>query len=167
MPNIFDSECDAIVNPTNPQGVMGGGLAGQFAQRYPEMLEWYKRQCTDGTHKIGEVQLYRTQFNLDHPGGPTNKVRSVIVNFPTMDLGHPAKLEDIKSGLEHLRMILQTQSDDLPPEVKITSIAIPPLGCGIGRLNWDEVEPLIREALGDLEDIQVDLYPPDGAVYSL
>lgn len=154
--NIFDSECVAIVNTTNIQGVMGGGLALQFRQRYPEMFEAYKLACSKGEHKMGEMLFYN-----DRSG-------KIIVNFPTMK--HPgmwAKLSDIEDGLKDLRHMLLTLSDTEQADPAITSIAIPGLGCGIGRLSWGEVAPLIKEHLGDIQGLTVELYPPDAPKYTL
>lgn len=154
--NIFDSECVALVNTTNLQGVMGGGLAAQFAQRYPKMYEAYKLECAmGGCHKMGEMLFYH-----DDSG-------KIIVNFPTMSYpGMRAKLSDIEDGLKDLRRaILTSQESDFLPT--ISSIAIPGLGCGIGRLSWGEVAPLIIQYLGDIQGLTVELYPPDAPKYTL
>lgn len=156
MPNIFDSDCQVLVNPTNIQGVMGAGLALQFAQRYPKMYEVYKLECfMGGSHRMGEMLFYH-----DDSG-------KIICNFPTMKYpGQRAKLSDIEAGLKDLRRaILTSQDSDFLST--ITSIAIPPLGCGYGRLSWHAVSALIKEILGDLKDVRIDIYPPEGEVYSL
>jgi O-acetyl-ADP-ribose deacetylase (regulator of RNase III) len=76
-----------------------------------------------------------------------------VINFPTK--GHwrsRSKLSDIKAGLLDLRAVIRQRH--------IESIAIPPLGCGNGRLNWSDVRPLIVEALADLPDVRAVVYPP-------
>ena len=57
-------------------------------------------------------------------------------------------------GLDDLRHVIE--------ELEISSIALPPLGCGHGGLDWDDVRSLIEERLGDL-DVVVHLYAPEGA----
>ena len=64
--SIFDSDCHAIVNTTNCDGEMGAGLAGQFRSLYPSMYKHYRIACVNGEHKLGEVMLYRTQFDITH-----------------------------------------------------------------------------------------------------
>jgi O-acetyl-ADP-ribose deacetylase (regulator of RNase III) len=147
--NIFDSDCTAIVNTTNIQGIMGAGLAGQFRRRYPEMNAAYEEACADGTHRMGEMLLY-----FDQSG-------KVIVNFPTMKFpGMRADLADIENGLRDLRKVLVEEGID--------SVAIPALGCGIGRLDFGDVEELIQKILGDMTgEVRVDVYPPDRGKYQL
>jgi O-acetyl-ADP-ribose deacetylase (regulator of RNase III) len=153
--DIFESDCDALVNATNTQGVMGGGIAKGFADRFPEMLADYKRACRVGEHTIGRCHYF--------PEGD-----KVIVNFPTMTYpGQRAHLEDIEAGLLDLRVALAILSDPELANPTISSIAIPGLGCGIGRLEWDDVEKLIRKYLGDIEGLRVELYPPNGRKYEL
>jgi O-acetyl-ADP-ribose deacetylase (regulator of RNase III) len=78
-----------------------------------------------------------------------------IINFPTKrHWRDKSRLEDIKAGLADLMLVIQ--------EKKIRSIAIPPLGCGFGGLNWTEVEPLIISALEIVPEVQAWIYPPTG-----
>lgn len=63
------------------------------------------------------------------------------------------RLVDIKRGLDDLARVSR--------DLGITSIAIPPLGCGQGGLRWSEVEPRIRDALAQAQEVDVLLYPPE------
>ncbi|SEE40316.1 macro domain-containing protein [Jiangella alba] len=45
-------------------------------------------------------------------------------------------------------------------ELRLRSIAVPPLGCGLGGLDWADVEPMVRRGLGALPGVEVLLYPP-------
>ena len=45
----------------------------------------------------------------------------------------------------------------------IRSIALPPLGCGNGGLNWSDVFPLIREAFSHIPDVDALVFEPAGA----
>jgi len=145
--DIFDSDCQAIVNTINCVGVMGGGLAKQFRLRYPDMNRDYQNACSRGLVRIGQMwNWYSSEDNR------------WIINFPTkLDWRHPSKLSYVVEGLVDLRKSVE----DLK-----TSVAIPPLGCGLGGLDWLFVEPLITGTLKDLST-RVDIYPPDGPKYTL
>jgi len=147
--NIFDSDCDAIINTVNCVGVMGGGLAAQFRERYPAMNADYQQACANGNVKVG--QMYNWYDAHD---------RRWLINFPTKDdWRNPSEYQYVTEGLKDLHAVIQ--------DLGLKSIAIPPLGCGLGGLEWDQVEPMIRAALGDLTDVRIDIYPPDGEVYTL
>ena len=64
-------------------------------------------------------------------------------------------MEDIEAGLPAL--IEEIRKRD------IRSIAVPPLGCGLGGLNWNEVRPRIIQALEAVPEVRVLLFEPVGA----
>lgn len=132
--DIFTSSADCLVNPTNFEGPMGGGLARQFSLRFPWLERDYCVDCKAGNVKPGIFAVYR--FRGVHGG--VN-----VLNFPTMHIGQPAKMEYIEAGLNDLRTLLLKQPESF-------SIAIPKLGCGIGGLDWQEVRALIVEKLSDV-----------------
>lgn len=79
-----------------------------------------------------------------------------IVNFSTKrHWKGKSRLEDIQAGLTALH-------DDLV-RLGIKSIAVPPLGCGNGGLDWGDVRPLIERALGELQGVEVLAYVPEGS----
>ena len=89
---------------------------------------------------------------------PSNRLTNprYIINFPTKrHWKGNSRIEDIKSGLVDLVAFLQRE--------QVQSVAIPPLGCGNGGLNWSEVRPLIVEALAAIPDVAVHLYEPQTA----
>lgn len=140
--DLFDSQAQTLVNTVNCVGVMGKGVAELFKRRFPEMFEDYKRRAERKAVRLGEPYLYRHSSGLQ------------IVNFPTK--GHwrsPSRLADIERGLDYLAAHVA--------EWGITSLALPPLGCGNGGLNWSEVGPLIWNKLHRLP-IDVDVYAPYG-----
>jgi O-acetyl-ADP-ribose deacetylase (regulator of RNase III) len=145
--NLLDAPVQALVNTVNTVGVLGKGIALQFKNNFPENTKAYLQAVKDGSLQLGTVQVV-----------PVNTIGPVqyIINFPTK--GHwryPSRLEWIKNGLADLRAkIIQNH---------IQSIALPPLGCGNGGLNWQEVKPLIEAALADLP-VEVLVYEPSAAV---
>jgi O-acetyl-ADP-ribose deacetylase (regulator of RNase III) len=143
--DLLDAETEAIVNTVNCVGVMGKGIALQFKQKFPENFKDYKRACDAGELTPGRMHVFRT-------GELTNP--KYIVNFPTKQHWRgKSKLEDIKAGLAALRSEIE--------RLGIRSIAIPPLGCGNGGLDWSEVYPQIEQALAILPDsVSVVVFAP-------
>lgn len=140
--DMFESEAQALVNTVNCVGVMGKGVAEQFRKRYPAMFADYQRRCDQKSVRLGEPYLYPDRSGKQ------------IINFPTK--GHwraSSRLADIESGLDYLVAHIG--------EWGITSIAVPPLGCGNGGLEWSEVGPLIYRKLHRLP-VRVELYAPYG-----
>ena len=141
--NLLEAEADALVNTVNTVGVMGKGIALQFKNAYPAMFKAYAKACKQGEVRLGEVWVYDAG-QITHPRW--------VVNFPTK--GHwrsKSRMRDIEAGLEDLRRVIK--------ELGITSIALPPLGCGNGGLDWAEVRPLIEHGLDGL-DVEVLVYAP-------
>jgi len=146
--NLLEAPVEALVNTVNTIGVMGKGVALQFKQAYPAMYRDYERAC-----KAGEVRL--GQMDVHDLGGMAGGPRWII-NFPTK--GHwraDSRMKDIKDGLRDLVEKVRL--------LEIRSIALPPLGCGHGGLDWRDVRPVIEEAFVDAPDVKVLLYPPQGA----
>jgi len=140
--DLFESRAQTLVNTVNCVGVMGKGVAEQFKRRFPDMFKDYKTRTDREAVRLGETYLYRD---------PSGKQ---IVNFPTK--GHwrsPSRVADIERGLDHLAAHAA--------EWGITSLALPPLGCGNGGLEWSEIGPLIYRKLHALP-IDVDVYAPYG-----
>jgi O-acetyl-ADP-ribose deacetylase (regulator of RNase III) len=145
--SLLNAAADALVNTVNTVGVMGKGLALQFKQAYPDNFRAYQAACRNGDVRLGRMFVYETR---------TSSRPRYVINFPTK--GHwraNSKLADIKAGLADLRQVIADRG--------IQSIAVPPLGCGNGGLDWHDVWPLIVEALGDLPNVDVQVYPPQEA----
>ncbi|HYR30116.1 MAG TPA: macro domain-containing protein, partial [Thermoanaerobaculia bacterium] len=74
-------------------------------------------------------------------------------NFPTKRHWRGgSRIADVEAGLADLTATVQ--------RLGIRSIAIPPLGCGNGGLDWRDVRPRIEAAFASLPDVRVLLYPP-------
>lgn len=144
--NLLEADADALVNTGNCVGVMGKGIALQFKQAYPDNFRAYEKAC-----KRGEVHLGRmVVFSLG------KSAPRYIINFPTKDHWKAkSKLDDVRTGLADLIEVIQANG--------ITSIAVPPLGCGNGGLDWDAVYPLIKAAFAAIPAVKVLLYAPQAA----
>jgi O-acetyl-ADP-ribose deacetylase (regulator of RNase III) len=144
--NLLHAQVDALVNTVNTVGVMGKGVALQFKQAFPANYEAYKRACEHGEVRLGQMFVWDSARH-----GP----RRYIINFPTKRHWRArSRLEDIDTGLADLVRVID--------ELRITSIAIPALGCGNGGLGWDHVQPRIEQALGPLP-VRAIVFPPAGA----
>jgi uncharacterized protein YwgA/O-acetyl-ADP-ribose deacetylase (regulator of RNase III) len=140
--DIFESRAQTLVNTVNTVGVMGKGIALGFRKRFPEMFEDYVRRCQRREVQLKRPYIYR---RLTPPH---------IINFPTKDHWRSvSKLDDITEGLSYLRVHIH--------EWGVVSLAVPPLGCGEGRLEWRVVGPTLYRHLRDL-GIPVELYAPFG-----
>jgi len=145
--NLLKADVDALVNTVNTEGVMGKGIALQFKRAYPDVFAKYEEDCKRGLVQVGSVHL----VDLGALGGGPRWV----INFPTKRHWRArSRIEDIRAGLSDLALKIKAFG--------INSIALPPLGCGHGGLNWKDVYPVIEEALGDLPGVQVLVFPPTG-----
>ncbi|HUQ48074.1 MAG TPA: macro domain-containing protein [Gemmatimonadaceae bacterium] len=143
--NLLDAGTDAVVNTVNTVGIMGKGIALMFKEAFPANYREYEAACKRGDIRTGEMFVTERPLILGAPRW--------IVNFPTKQHWRgKARIEWIKDGLEDLRQIVV--------EKGIHSLALPPLGCGNGGLDWRVVRPLIERALGDLLDVDVVVYEP-------
>ena len=83
-----------------------------------------------------------------------------IINFPTKrHWRDKSRLEDIMDGMQALVEEVR--------ERQISSIAIPPLGCGLGGLEWNDVLPIIESAFAELPGVVALIYQPTSAVREL
>jgi O-acetyl-ADP-ribose deacetylase (regulator of RNase III) len=145
--NLLEAKTEALVNTVNTVGVMGKGIALQFRQAYPDMFRSYEKACKDGEVQPGRMHIFeRTTF--ENP--------KFIINFPTKrHWKGSSRMEDIETGLTALIADLR--------RLQIKSIALPPLGCGNGGLDWAEVRPRIEQAFAALPDVAVTLFAPGAA----
>ena len=140
--DMFKSGCAALVNTVNCVGVMGKGIALQVKKKFPQVFAAYKKACSECEVRVGLMHVVPIYT------GPTKWV----INFPTKDSWEePSRLEWIFCGLADLRSTLHNYI--------IESVAVPPLGCGNGGLDWKQVRPLIEIALANIPT-KVEVYEP-------
>lgn len=144
--NLLQADVDALVNTVNTVGVAGKGIALQFRLAFPENFKEYAAAARAGTVVPGRMLVVGT----NQLSGPR-----FIVNFPTKrHWRNRSRLEDIELGLVDLVRVIEAYG--------IRSIAVPPLGCGNGGLEWSKVRPLIESALSSV-DCEVLLFAPAGS----
>ena len=145
--NILEAEVEALVNTVNCVGVMGRGIALQFKNAFPDNFKAYQSACQRKSVEPGRMFVFDT--------GQLTTPR-YIVNFPTKRHWRgKSRIEDIESGLLALAQEVR--------RLGIRSIAVPPLGSGLGGLNWADVRPRIVDALGGLTGVDIVVYEPGGA----
>ena len=149
--DLFQRHAAALVNPVNCVGVMGAGLAKQFREVYPTCFLPYKRACSEGRLRPGKVFAWPRPSA--EPGFP-----QWIIHFPTKrNWRDKSRMADLETGLADLIRVVR--------EKEIPSIAIPPLGAGLGGLDPAAVGKLLQERLQPLaeEGVQVFLVQPTAA----
>jgi O-acetyl-ADP-ribose deacetylase (regulator of RNase III) len=145
--NLLEADVEALVNTVNTVGVMGKGVALQFKQAFPDNFRAYEAACRRGDVKVGRMFVFhRSTFH--NP--------KVIINFPTKRHWRgKSQVEYIDRGLRDLVRVIKAEN--------IKSVALPPLGCGSGGLDWNEVRPRIESAFDQLPDVRALLYVPEVA----
>ena len=142
--DILRADVEALVNTVNCVGIMGRGLALQFKNDFPENFKAYEAACVREEMQPGKMFVFETR-TLTNP--------KFIINFPTKRHWRgKSRMEDIDSGLKALVEEIRNRH--------IRSIAIPPLGSGLGGLSWVDVRPRIGEVLADMNDLQVIVFEP-------
>jgi O-acetyl-ADP-ribose deacetylase (regulator of RNase III) len=142
--NLFNSGAEVLVNAVNCIGVMGGGIALEFKNRYPDMFISYKLVCNNKMLVPGTVHTF--------PSGDLTK-QPHIINFPTKTDLSPSKLIYVMLGLPTLVSECQ--------RLGVRSVAIPALGCGLGGLDWEDVKELIQNEMSKLKGVDVMVYEPN------
>ncbi|MCY4068622.1 MAG: macro domain-containing protein [Acidimicrobiaceae bacterium] len=144
--NLLKADVEALANSVNTVGVMGKGIALQFKNAFPANYKAYEAACKTQAVELGKMFVF-DNGRLTRPHW--------IINFPTK--GHwraKSRIRDVAHGLDDLSRVIE--------DLRISSIALPALGCGLGGLDWNEVRVLVEERLSGL-DVVVHLYAPDGA----
>jgi O-acetyl-ADP-ribose deacetylase (regulator of RNase III) len=145
--DLLMADAEALVNAVNCVGVMGKGIALQFKKAFPENFKAYEAACRREEVKPGRMFVFETGQMFNPP---------YIINFPTKRHWRgKSRYEDIESGLKALVREVRQR--------KIRSIAVPPLGSGLGGLQWSRVKAMIEAAFEEMPDVVVKLYEPKGS----
>jgi O-acetyl-ADP-ribose deacetylase (regulator of RNase III) len=144
--DLLGTDAEALVNTVNTVGVMGKGIALQFKLAFPDNYMAYEAACRRGEVELGKMFVFHRQSSNPR----------VIINFPTKKHWRgKSRIGDIDAGLRALIGVVKKE--------KISSIAVPPLGCGNGGLDWDDVRPRIERAFAEVPTVTVQLFHPEGA----
>lgn len=132
--DIFSLDVDAIVNPVNCVGVMGGGLALEFKNRYPINFTAYKTACDNKMLVPGNLFTVKiSDLGVKY-----------LINFPTKKhYKNPSRIEYINKGLIALKEFVDISS--------IETLGLPAIGCGLGGLSYDVVKKCIEKEFKDHE----------------
>lgn len=143
--DILDADVEALVNTVNTVGVMGRGIALHFKQAFPDNFKAYAAACERGEVEPGRMFVFETD----------QLTPRWIINFPTKKHWRgKSRMEYIETGMEALVEEIRRR--------EIHSIAIPPLGSGLGGLDWRQVRPVIERGLAELPDVEATIYEPGG-----
>lgn len=142
--SLFDCGAEALVNPVNCVGVSGKGLAKVFKVKFPASYKRYATMCRTKQLRLGRVFV----------DGPLESERAkYVIYLPTkLHWMNDSRVVDIAGGL--VAMVNACKI------IKPKSVAIPALGCGLGGLDWEVVEPMIRTACGPVDDVNWIVFPP-------
>jgi O-acetyl-ADP-ribose deacetylase (regulator of RNase III) len=142
--NLLDDPAEALVNTVNEVGVMGKGIALMFRERFPENRKAYEQACQDKEVRVGRMFVTRTNSLWG---------TKWVINFPTKKhWRQPSRIEWVRSGLKDLVRVIR--------ENDIRSVAMPPLGCGNGGLEWSQVRREIEAAFAEVPEVDATVYAP-------
>jgi len=145
--DLLRDDAEALVNTVNCVGVMGRGVALQFKNAFPANYEAYVEACENDAVQPGRMFVFATGY-VTHP--------RYIINFPTKRHWRgKSRMEDIESGLDALAAEIQARG--------IRSLAMPPLGSGLGGLDWMDVKAIVLRRLSGFEGVDIRIYEPQGA----
>ncbi len=122
--NLFDASTDALAHGCNVQGKMHQGIAVEFRERYPEMFVDYKQRCEREEFQLGQGYIFCREEKL------------YIINLATQG-EEGARVQHIDTALAWLARSYMN--------FRIQSVAMPRIGCGLGKLEWEVVHPLFEK----------------------
>lgn len=139
--DMLTTKVDAFCNPVNAVGVMGAGLALQFKLRWPDYYRAYQKQCKDGLFAPGDVTYHHIGNN-----------QTVLSCFTKGHWRNPSTLGWVESCIKLIPPILL--------HVGAKSVAVPPLGCGLGGLDWETISLKMLEVFREYPQLGFFIYPP-------
>jgi len=149
--NIFEADCEALVNPVNCVGVMGAGLALEVKRRYPHMFAAYQGVCKRHGISAGRGCVLPT-MQKPYP--------HYIINLATKN--HFSDKSTLAIVSDCVRALA-----DFCIDCPIESVAVPALGCGLGGLDWEDVRPILLKRLASVPDVHFKVYEPESKRYFL
>lgn len=156
--DMFFSRAQTLTVSVNTVGVMGKGVASRAKWQFPDVYVNYQFACRRGYLKMGKPYLYKREHSSDYeladdPGSmeKCNATTWFLLFATKKHWRYRSDIEAIEKGLQWI--VKKYKADG------IESLALPALGCGLGRLNWRNVGPLLCKYMSKL-DIPVSIYLP-------
>jgi len=133
--DILLSKAQVIAHGVAPNDNFSSGLALALRERWPGMYKDFRHYCKVSSPKPGGLWSW---------GGPGVRIVNLFTQEPPpTHEANPGKASDknVNNCLKNLQKAIVAE--------KFTSVALPRLATGVGRLHWDEVKPLIQKHLGE------------------
>jgi O-acetyl-ADP-ribose deacetylase (regulator of RNase III) len=144
--DMFFSTAQTITISVNTVGVMGKGLASRTRYQFPDIYVEYQDLCRSKKLAMGKPYLVKREKSMDNllADNPESLEKKNFFKwfllFPTKNhWRNDSDLEGIEKGLQWLVDSYEKEG--------IKSIALPALGCGLGRLAWGKIGPLMCKYL--------------------
>lgn len=120
-----------IVHGCNAQGVMASGVAIQLRNMYPDIFNPYENSCSNEEDKGRLLGTITSKVVRIFP-------KLIIVNAITqINYGRSSQ---VYASLGAIRKAL-FGVEQLAASTGIEKIYLPKIGCGLGGLKWEKVEP--------------------------
>ena len=135
--DILLSSAQAIAHGVSPNDNFGQGLALSLRERWPALYKDFRHYCHTAHPKAGEVWVWA--------GADGKRIANLLTQEAAYGHGErpgEATLPNVNHALRALARVIESEG--------LTSIALPRLATGVGRLQWEQVRPLIDEHLGAL-----------------
>lgn len=142
-----DNGFEAIGHGVNLRGVMGAGIAKSISTKWPDILHPYRLACGGERLKLGGIQAYQ----------PIVTPSPLVYNLATqVNPGPNADLNAIWSATSLALIDCYERG--------IAELALPQVGCGIGGLNWHEVNYVFHQldSVSPVKIVVVVYDPPKG-----
>lgn len=153
--DMFFSDLQMLTVSVNTVGVMGAGVAARAKYQFPWLYVQYQDLCKHGVLDVNRPCIVSTEVSLQEKllGEVDNSSKNTkFLLFATKKhWKNPSQLAWIESGLKEV-----LKNKDV---WKLESLAIPALGCGLGKLSWKDVGPIMVKYLSAL-NIPVEIYLP-------
>ncbi|QDP56454.1 MAG: hypothetical protein Tp152SUR00d2C52646391_50 [Prokaryotic dsDNA virus sp.] len=146
-------EVTNLVHCCNVRGVMGGGVAKQIAQAYPQCLERYQAVCDKmdnpekllGTYMHYNVGNDQVIYNLFGQENPSTNGRQVHYGY-------------LFKGLHDINARLRAESYRTGAPIEL---ACPMLGAGSARGDWNIILEIIETLFADNSQVNLTIYSLD------
>jgi len=156
--DMFFSNMKTLTISVNLQGIMGKGLASRAKYQFPDVYVTYQDACKKKQITATQPYLYKREASLDveladltSPLVTPNGIKWFLLFATKRKWRDNSQREDIEGGLRWIKQNYKV--------LKMDSLAMPALGCGLGNLNWTDIGPLICQHLHDI-DMPVGIYLP-------